>query len=265
MKRYLEKLRREGIRAILARRYHWYRSMLMINNRTVGRLVELTGNRIRIEGMRFSVNCPEVATAHKSILWFGRHEVEERELLRRFLPADLPVVEFGGGLGVVSCLTNRQLASPDRHIVVEAIPSLAALVERNRDLNGCQFRVVNAALAYGAPTVTFSVHNNFVGSRLNGEFGTSVSVPSITLGQIIDQAGFNGFSLICDIEGAEADLVAHELGLIANRVAFLLVEIHPTILGEDVANRVVEDLTRAGFTLAERVGSNWAFVRSKSV
>ena len=265
MKRYLDKLRREGIATILARRYHWYRSWLMINNHTVGRLVELTGNRIRIEGLRFSVDCPQVATAHKSTLWFGRHEVEERELLRRFLPAQLPVVELGGGLGVVSCLANRQLASPDRHVVVEAIPPLAALVERNRDLNDCRFRVVNAALAYGSPTVNFTIHNNFVGSRLDGESGTNVCVPSTTLGQIVAEAGFDGFSLICDIEGAEADLVAHELNLIARQAMFVLVEIHPSILGEKGASQVVDSLTHAGFRLAERAGSNWAFVRPSSV
>lgn len=260
MKKHFEKLRREGITTILARRYSWYRSWLMINNPAVGRLVELTGNRINIEGLRFSVNCPQVTTAHKSTLWFGRHELEERELLRRFLPADHPVVELGGGLGVVSCLANRQLANPARHVVVEAIPSLAKLVEQNRDLNGCRFQVINAALAYGSPTVTFGIHNNFVGSRLDGEFGMSVSVRSITVAQIVDEADFDRFALICDIEGAEADLVTHELGLIADRAVFVLVEIHPAILGEDRADRVVAQLTRAGFRLQERVGSNWAFV-----
>jgi len=233
----------------------------MINNATVGKLVELTGNRIRIEGLTFSVNCPAVATSHKSTLWFGLHELEERALLRRYLPSDLPVVELGGGLGVVSCLANRKLACPDRHVVVEAIPSIAALLERNRDLNDCKFRVVNAALAYGSPTVTFGTDGTFVGCRLDSNVGTTISVPSITLGQIVDEAGLDRFSLICDIEGAEADLVSHELSLIADRAAVILVEIHPAILGEVGANRVVEDLLGAGFKLAERVGSNWAFVR----
>jgi FkbM family methyltransferase len=236
----------------------------MINNAAVGKLVELTGNRIRIDGLRFSVDCPAVQTSHKSTLWFGLHELEERVLLHRHLPPDLPVIEFGGGLGVVSCLANRKLACPDQHIVVEAIPSMAVLLERNRDLNYCQFRVVNAAVAYGSPTVTFGAEASFVGCRLNGEGRTKISVPSITLGQIVDEVGFDRFSLICDIEGAEADLVGHELSLIADRAAFILVEIHPAVLGEGGADRVVEDLVGAGFRLAERVGLNWAFVKSKS-
>ncbi len=261
---YLEKLRREGIVAILTRRYRWYQSRIMINNARVGKLVELAGNRIRIDGLRFSVDCPAVSTSHKSTLWFGLHEVEERALLHRYLPPSLPVVEFGGGLGVISCLANRKLACPDRHVVVEAIPAMAALLVRNRDLNHCQFRVVNAALAYGSSAVTFSVSEQFVASGLNSGLGTSISVPSITLGQIVDEAGFDGFSVICDIEGAEMDLVVNELSLLAHCATFILVEIHPAILGEGRASQIVEDLTRAGFTLRERRGSNWAFIRSKT-
>jgi FkbM family methyltransferase len=260
---FIEKLRHEGLAAILARRYRSYRARLMVNNATVGKLVELSGNRIRIEGLKFSVDCPEVNRSHKSILWFGQHELEERVLLRRYLPLDLPVVELGGGLGVISCMANRKLAQPDRHVVVEAIPSVAALLERNRDLNRCQFKVINAALAYGSSTITFRVRPSFVGSRITDELGTEVSVPAVTLGQIADEAGFDSFSLICDIEGAEANLVSHELRLIADRAAFILVEIHPNILGQQGADRVVEEIMGAGFKLAERVGWNWAFVGPK--
>jgi FkbM family methyltransferase len=258
--KYTEKLCREGIATILARRYRWYRSWLMIHNTTVGKLVELTGNRVWIDGFKFSVDCPEVSRAHKSTLWFGLHEIEERALLHRHLPAGFPVVELGGGLGVISCLTNRKLACPAEHIVVEASPAMAKLLERNRDLNHCQFRVVNAALQYGSPTVTFVIRDTFVGSQVNGKSGTRVTVPSTTLGQIVDTSGFGRFSLICDIEGTEADLVDHELSLIAGRAAFILAEIHPAILGQRRADQVVENLMGAGFALAERVGQNWAFV-----
>ena len=54
-----------------------------------------------------------------------------------------------------------------------------------------------------------------------------ISIPSFTLGQIVDEAGFNRFSVICDNEGAKMGLVAHELGLLADRAVFILVEIHP--------------------------------------
>jgi len=91
--------------------------MIRINNRTVGRLVELSGNRIRIGGLKFSVDSPGIDTAHKSTLFFGLHEIDERALVERWLPKSLPVVEFGGGLGVVSCMANRLLERPVRSVV----------------------------------------------------------------------------------------------------------------------------------------------------
>ena len=53
------------------------------------------------------------------------------------------IVEFGGGIGVISCLANRRIGQRDRHIVVEANPHLIPLLEKNRSLNRCAFTVVN--------------------------------------------------------------------------------------------------------------------------
>lgn len=235
--------------------------MLMVNNRTVGRLVELTGNRVRMDGLKYSVDCPEIGTGHKCTIFFGYHEPDERALVKRYLPVDLPVVEFGGGIGVVACLANRKLSSPHRHIVVEANPSIAALLERNRDLNHCEFQVITAGLAYGSATTSIGVSSEFVGSRIDGDFDAKISAASITLGQIVEDAGFDRLSLICDVEGAEADLMRHESDLIAERVGFAMIEIHPNILGQDGEDQVVSGFLSAGFRVVDRIGWNWVFAK----
>jgi FkbM family methyltransferase len=134
-------------------------------------------------------------------------------------------------------------------------------VERNRDLNHCRFEVINAALAYGSPTVAFHVAANFGQNKVKSDSGSEILVPSITLERIVSRPGFERFSLICDIEGAEAELVRHELAFIADRVAFVLVEIHPRILGDHGVDEVVNALLGAGFQLAEHNGWNWAFFK----
>ena len=107
---YFERLHRDGLATILKRKLDYRWGQFRVDNYTVGRLVELTGNKVWIEGLKFSVNCPDITTRHKSTIFFGLHEIEERALLNRWLPADLPIVEIGGGLGVVSCLANRKLS-----------------------------------------------------------------------------------------------------------------------------------------------------------
>jgi FkbM family methyltransferase len=256
---YLDRLRRDGLTAIVKRKLDHRWNQLRINNHTVGRLVELAGNKVRIEGLKFSVDCPGITTSHKSTLCFGLHEIEERALLNRWLPADLPVVEIGGGLGVVSCLSNRKMSRPQDHVVVEANPLLVPLLEQNRDLNRCQFKVVNAALAYDTQMIELGIDSAFVGSSIEGSFDRTVSVPTTSVAAIADSNGFDRFSLISDCEGGEGALVDRELDTLRNRCRFLLVEIHPARLGQEGFDRMIKRLLDAHFVLKEQLVQNWVF------
>jgi FkbM family methyltransferase len=209
--------------------------------------------------MVFSIDSPIIKTVEKCGLYFESHEPDERALLNNGPPRDLPVVEFGGGIGVISCVTNRKLAKPENHIVVEANPDLVPLLERNRDLNGCRFRVVHKALAYDAAEVRFNYHWSLFGGGLDSPSEKSVSVPSTSLKAIADAAGFDKFSVICDVEGAEAALVEREIDTLRERVRFLLVEIHPDIIKDEGASRLLQRLLDAGFILRGQCHRNWAF------
>jgi len=228
--------------------------------RSAGWLVERLGDRVRIDGLIFSTASPLIARGLKGELLLDRHEAAERRLLERWLRTDLPVVELGGAMGVISCLTNRRLARPRDHVVVEANPGIIPLLERNRDLNGCRFRVVNKALAYDTETVAFGVNPRFTASRIGGA-GTTVAVAATSLEAIVAEAEFDQISLICDIEGAEAALVERELDTLHRHVRTLLVEIHPYLIGQEAAAWINRALEGAGFALRDRAGMNWVFTR----
>jgi FkbM family methyltransferase len=146
-------------------------------------------------------------------------------------------------------------------VVVEANPGIIPLLERNRDLNDCKFRVVNKALAYDTDMVAFGVHSSFPSSRIGYDQGTTVHVATTSLRAILEESGFDQISLICDIEGAEAALVERELETLRHQVRTLLVEIHPNLIGEEAAARIVWALEGAGFDLRERAEMNWLFTR----
>jgi FkbM family methyltransferase len=263
--RYIGKLRKEGLTAILRRRYQWYRDMIRVNNRTVGRLVELLGNRIRIGGMWFSVDSPRILTAHKSTLLFGLHEIHERALVKRWLPRELPAVEFGGGLGVVSCITNRLLKQPDRHVVVEANPYLLDLLTTNKNLNRCSFQILNRVLAYWVDLAEISIAPMFVESRVGVPSQTMASVPTTSLESILNEMGFEECSVVCDIEGAEVQLVQHEIDVIRRRVPFLLMELHPAIVGQDALDGLINSFRDAGYRIQDQSGQNVVLVREGTV
>ncbi|MBW0007996.1 MAG: FkbM family methyltransferase, partial [Sphingomonas sp.] len=217
-----------------------------------------TGNRVRMDGLSYSVSSPNISTGHKSTLAFGLHEMEERELVKCWLPRNLPAIELGGGLGVVSCLTNRLLDDPSQHIVVEANPYMVPVLLRNRDLNGCKFQVVNTAIAYDGETVTFPIDPEFVGSNLAavGDSAETVAVEATTLAALAD---FERFSLIADIEGAEADIILRELPRLRSRVRFAMIELHPYVYGQAKADELMAAMSRMGFELLQRLGEGDVF------
>jgi len=226
----------------------WYHG----DNWWLGKIVELRGNLYSYNGITISLDNPRILTRLKSRFFRGDYERDERRMLPLYLRRELPTVEVGACIGVVSCIANRLLERPERHVVVEANPYLIPTLEANRDRNGCRFTVLNRALAYGSPSLAFAIHELFVGGSVQRNTSECVDVATTSLREILDTHGFDVVNLVFDAEGAEVDLLEHEAELLGKRVATLIIELHGRIVGESAIGRVVERLERMGFTLEER-------------
>ena len=208
-----------------------------------------------MSGLVFSVDNPLVNVRMKSTLADGTYEREERMLIERFLPPDLPVIELGGAIGVVSCFTNRRLVQPEQHVVAEANPLLIPTLSFNRDLNNCQFTVRHTALGYDSDQVDFYSGATFLTGSLLPVSRRSVRVPATTLGSLLEAVGFPTASLIADIEGAEASLVEREPDALRSRIRWFIFEFHPPALGPDRTNELFARLQSLGFQ--ERAREGW--------
>ena len=253
---YRRRVTEKGVRGIISSRFDLWRLNLTINNRTVGRAIELAGNRVRMDGLTYSVDSPRIPTAHKCTIAFGYHEPEERLLVKRWLPSNVPLLELGGGLGTVACLANKKLSDPVRHVVVEADPELIPLLERNRDLNYCKFTIVNKALAYDCDHVELSLHPGFVCSNIFGSGERTSRVQATTISDLLNEAGFSEAGIICDIEGGESHMIKRELPRLRGRIKFLLLELHAEILGECAIGELLQIVSDLGFVLKQRTGKN---------
>jgi FkbM family methyltransferase len=230
----------------------------------IGRWIEARGNRVNMSGLLFSVDNPLIHVRMKSTLADGIYEREERLLIERFLPPDLPVIELGGAIGVVSCFTNRRLDCPERHVVVEANPSLIPTLTLNRDLNQSRFIVRHAALGYDSDQVDFYSGLTFLGGSLAPVSRRSFRVPAITLERLLDDAGFSSACLVADIEGAEASLVERESDILRSRVRWFIFEFHPQTLGPDKTNELFATLSSHGFLERAREGWVAAFENARA-
>ena len=72
----------------------------------VGRLVP--SNIVTVDACSFSTESPAISEAVKYNLLWGGDEKPERRALKQILDPGRPLIEFGGCMGVVSCLVNKR-------------------------------------------------------------------------------------------------------------------------------------------------------------
>lgn len=189
------------------------------------------GPNYPLDGTTFRLPPRSPLLARKAIRR-GLYEGPERRMVARWLPRDLPVIELGGSYGIVSHAIRRHIAPETDLTIVEANPALLQICRANVGLAGAAQRteVIGAALAYGAETVRFAVTDTLHTSHVAkaGDSGSGlVEVPAVSLAGLVARKGIAGdFSLVCDIEGAEFDLLQNDAAALA-RCAVIVMEIHP--------------------------------------
>ena len=217
----------------------------------VGRFVGMHTDIVRVDGCKFTIDKNLVPANVVDLLLSDLYEEPERAAIKKYVKPELPVIELGACIGVVSCLTNRRLRQPENHVVVEANPALLPILKQNRDRNECHFKIVHAAVSPGARSITFNVNQNILASSVHGDNQQAVVVPAVTLQRLLNEHGFQRATLICDIEGAELQLVESELKILSERIVTIIMELHDRIVGDEPTRHMLATLQSAGFAVAQ--------------
>ena len=183
----------------------------------------------------------------RELLLEDTYEQKERFAMKRYVRPDIPVVEFGGSLGVVSCLLNRRLRNPARHVVVEANPQNLPMLLENRNRNRCKFEVLHGAAGVEGKTVRIYFGNGALTASSIATTENSVEVSGITLEEVMRDRSFDSCALVCDIEGSEIHLVRSEIATFRARVEVFIVELHPRINGREEVEDIQKFLQANGF------------------
>jgi FkbM family methyltransferase len=209
--------------------------------------------KVSFDGCTFSLQ-GIVDESMRAQLFTNNYEAEERRAVARYLRRDLPVVELGGSMGVVACVTNRLLINKKAHLVVEANPLAIPHLELNRKLNHCKFEIVNRAIAYGVDSVTFRPSSSLCGNSITADGDLPpVTVETVQLGELVRTGDFRRFNLVCDIEGLEYDLVCQESEVL-KMADTIIMETHARYFGEDKLRFMMSKLQDLGFNLVEETG-----------
>ena len=130
----------------------------------------------------------------------GTYEKKERYLIKKYLKPTDRVLELGGGVGVVSCMTNKILSDPKAHIVIEANPNLIPTLETNRDRNNCKFKIIQCDPTSSGSGKLFVNKNAWASSTIKGQ-GEYINIPTRSWSYINKETGLDPTVLIMDIEG----------------------------------------------------------------
>ena len=188
--------------------------------------------------MKIDVANPKVTNQVKASIFWGFYEGAEMRFVRKYLPKNLDVVELGGSIGVISSLIGKTMGPGKRLHVVEADDKLIPSIRINVSLNNpdVDFGVIHGAISYthsGAETTTrfYSSEHNTGGNKYGSHNGAkeqfAIDVPVLSLSEVLIRQGVDRFSLVSDIEGAEAEILNHDSGSLA-KCDFMVIELHDT-------------------------------------
>lgn len=243
-------------------------------SRFSGRLLgALYHDRIARQGVVIHTSAEVVSPVVKASVFWGIYESAEIRFVRHYLDSTLDVVELGSSIGVVSSHIARRLDAGGRMVCIEANPLLLPVLRQNLAANAGHISVdvVHGAVVYGvdSPSVSFelaelSTHSQLADAAEAVRGGRRVTVPSITLADILDDRAITRYALVCDIEGAEAGLLERDTSALAE-CRQLIIELHDTTYdGRPVTvGSMLRRIEELGFERRDGYGSVFVFGRPR--
>ena len=207
---------------------------------------------IRSRGLLFPDDPAVLSPKLRRMLRAKTYELKEFEAIRALVGPDDTVLELGAGIGFMSTVAARRCGAR-RVVSYEANPALIPYIRAVHQANGVSDRaeVRNALLAgrKGKP-VDFHIRKNLLASSLDAMQGDSDG--GVIATEKVEVHGINTVLkelspsvLICDIEGAEADLLPRA-DLSGLRLA--IVELHPQWIGQTGVQAVFDAMHKGGLS-----------------
>jgi FkbM family methyltransferase len=232
----------------------WYKTknLKYLKYYPAGLAFDLFMRDYRTEGMTFKIPREYTTRIHRARFYLDTHEADERKLAREFIDPAATVLELGACLGVVSCVINRQLRDPARHVAVEANPNLIAVLEENRARNSCKFAIESGMISKTSDG-TFYIDDCLVVSGPVVESERKIKVPVFSIEDLERKHGMQFDTLFMDIQGGECALLDEHQEFL-QRVRTIILEFHPHLVGAARVAQTRERLKSGGLSVVETRG-----------
>lgn len=194
-----------------------------------------------------------------ALIFFGIWESAEIRFAKRFAKSNI-IIELGSSVGVTLGVLNN-VRSRTKFICVEAskknyskLKKLKYIIKKKN-----KYILINKAIHYGSSYVNFHEHSTITSkiSKRNLKTKKTYKVKSITLDKIIKQYFIrDNYTLICDIEGAEAEIFFKDKNSL-KLCETIIIEIERTIT-YTIKQQILQ-IKKLGFKLIEFYGNVFVF------
>ncbi len=215
-----------------------------------------------IKGLKFDCSSKQISSHTKAQIFFGIYESAEYRFCKKYIKDGSNIIELGSSIGLISSFISKT-KSPKNILAVEANPDLIPVIRSNFSLNDVNNHTIcNKAIGRDKlQKLWFSKGtDNTTGSISEIESFGAIEVTCTTLSELVDQAGFENYVLICDIEGAEVDIL-NETNDGLKLCKLLIIEIHTTERsGRSYSiENIVGLIENKDFEIMERYGNSFVF------
>jgi FkbM family methyltransferase len=126
-------------------------------------------------------------------------EVQEQRLANAYIQENDVVLELGARYGSVSCIINSKLNCKTNQVVVEPDERVWAALERNKEVNNCNFHILKGFLS--GKKLELAEMNSWDGYGTTSVESSNSTIPSMSLDEVKAKYGLNFNVLVADCEG----------------------------------------------------------------
>lgn len=237
---------------------------LILTNFTGSVIRKVLKNKIPYRNSIIHTDYPEIESSVVAALYLGSYESGEARFINQYMVSDLPVVELGSSIGVVSTQIGKKTGQKIH--LLEVNSDLIPIIETNLSTNNISnYTLVNAAISYDDQDIYFvKGTTNTTGRVTTDQQQGAIKMDKITLGQLLEQSKIKDkYVLVCDIEGMEIELIECDKSAL-QQCKQLIIELHDTQFnGHSVSREQLKNkLLDQGFTIKDSHGSNYVFERN---
>jgi FkbM family methyltransferase len=185
------------------------------------------------------------------------YEASEIELIDEYVTGSYDLVDLGASTGFTTVYGLSKLDERARSIAVEANPEMIPVMESVQKMNDVKFDIESAAYDPEQSEVDFHVHDKTVSSSTKRQGGSKMTIPTVSMADIVAKHGIEEFVCLVDIEGGEIGLVQEELELLEKTCAIIIIEIHEM---DGIATETKHQMADSEFELADTSGDVYVYL-----